>query len=225
MWYEDPFLSLDYETTSANPDECRPVSFALAFMKGEKATKRRSLYSLVDCGVEIPADATRVHGVTNEHVRMKGLQGEDAYLHVRAELQRGVEEGSPLVIFNARFDWCLLHAEARRYGLEPPPRIAILDPLVIDRHMDKYRKGSRTLSAVCEHYGVELTDAHDALADCVAAARVMRCIARKYAEIRQRTPAELQDVQRRMHSQWLTNYNQYRVRSGQRPIARETWPI
>lgn len=48
----------------------------------------------------------------------------------------------------------------------------VIDPYVIDKQVDKYRKGSRKLTALCEHYKVRLDGAHDAAADAIAAARV-----------------------------------------------------
>ena len=45
----------------------------------------------------------------------------------------------------------------------------VIDPFVIDKHIDPYRKGKRTLTAVCEHHGVKQTDAHDATGDDLAA--------------------------------------------------------
>jgi DNA polymerase-3 subunit epsilon len=61
---------------------------------------------------------------------------------------------------------------------EPLP---IIDPLVIDKAVDRWRKGKRTLEASAREYGVILDDAHDAAADAVAAGRVAQAIARRYA--------------------------------------------
>lgn len=64
---------------------------------------------------------------------------------------------------NARYDLSLLDRECRRYAVEsisellgdaPAP---VIDPLVIDKHVDKYRKGKRALHALCAHYGVSST--------------------------------------------------------------------
>ena len=53
---------------------------------------------------------------------------------------------------------------------------------MIDKAVDRYRKGKRTLTAAAMHYGVVLTDAHDAGADALAAGRVAQAIARLYGD-------------------------------------------
>lgn len=69
---------------------------------------------------------------------------------------------------------------SERLGDAPSP---VIDPLVIDKHVDKYRKGKRALHALCAHYGVRLDDAHDARADAVAAARVVRRMGEKHGPV------------------------------------------
>jgi DNA polymerase-3 subunit epsilon len=63
---------------------------------------------------------------------------------------------------------------------EPAP---IIDPLVLDRVVDKWRKGKRTLEAAAGVYGVDLLDAHDASADAVAAGRVAQAMARLHPDV------------------------------------------
>src|SRR5437588_459876 len=60
--------------------------------------------------------------------------------------------------------------------------LCVLDPRVLDKHADRYRRGHRTLTDLCAHYGVALTAAHDAAADAVASLAVTRAIGLKYAE-------------------------------------------
>jgi DNA polymerase-3 subunit epsilon len=88
-----------------------------------------------------------------------------------------------VTIYNAPYDLSLLHYEALRYNLapliEPAP---IIDPLVLDRVVDRWRKGKRTLEAAAVVYGVDLVDAHDASADAVAAGRVAQAMVRLHPE-------------------------------------------
>ena len=67
-------------------------------------------------------------------------------------------------------------------GIAPfsAPRAPVIDPLVIDKAVDRYRKGKRTLEAAAAFYGVPLDDAHDAGADAIAAGRVAQAIAREH---------------------------------------------
>ena len=59
-------LSFDLETTSANPAEARIVTSAMVKIQGRKVD---SVELLADPGVEIPAEATQVHGITTEYAR------------------------------------------------------------------------------------------------------------------------------------------------------------
>lgn len=43
---------------------------------------------------------------------------------------------------------------------------------MIDKHVDRYRPGKRTLTHLCQHYAVPLGDAHSADADALTACRV-----------------------------------------------------
>jgi len=68
---------------------------------------------------------------------------------------------------------------------------AVIDPLVLDKHVDRFRPGSRKFIDICEHYGISLTEAHNSGADALAAVRVTWEIASRYKEIGAMTLAEL----------------------------------
>lgn len=59
-------LSFDLETTSANPLHARIVTSALVRIDGRDVTATETL---ADPGVEIPAEAARVHGISTEKAR------------------------------------------------------------------------------------------------------------------------------------------------------------
>lgn len=101
-------------------------------------------------------------------------------------------------IYNASYDLSLLAHEARRYGLEPLDNPApVVDPLVLDKAVEKYRKGTRTLEATALHYQVSPIDAHTAGADAVAAGRVAQALARTF-------PAELSFETAELHAKQIT---------------------
>jgi DNA polymerase-3 subunit epsilon len=87
------------------------------------------------------------------------------------------------VAFNAPYDFTILANEAIRYQLEPLEPQTVLDPLVLDRKVDKFRKGKRNLVMMSEHYGVELTDAHNSTADAIAAGKLAQQIAKRFVEL------------------------------------------
>jgi DNA polymerase-3 subunit epsilon len=87
---------------------------------------------------------------------------------------------------NLAYDLTLLEAENQRHSLptlrerlHPKPIGPCVDVMVLDKHIDPYRKGGRKLTDLAKHYGVILGDAHTAHADALAACRLFpRILAR-----------------------------------------------
>src|SRR5690606_31008051 len=106
---------------------------------------------LADPGVEIPAGATAVHGITTERARAEGLPARQVVAEIILCLETMFARGLAVTIYNAPYDLTLLHREALRHGIaplvEPTP---VIDPLVLDKSVDKYRAGKRTLAAAAE---------------------------------------------------------------------------
>jgi DNA polymerase-3 subunit epsilon len=177
-WYDGRLASFDLETTSVDVEEARIVTAAIRIVEpngGPLQIDADAMDWLLDPGVEIPDGAAEVHGITTERARAEGIPAEQGVHEVALTLGEEVKRGTPIVIYNARYDLTVLDREIARhelhvaYGLEGAK---IIDPLVIDKWADQFRRGSRKLSAVCEHYGVELDGAHDAGADAMAALRL-----------------------------------------------------
>jgi DNA polymerase-3 subunit epsilon len=132
---------------------------------------------LADPGVEIPEGAAAIHGISTEFAQANGRPAAEVVSEVLEKLRSLIEARVVLVAYNASFDFSMLHAEALRHGLQPlPDRFPILDPFVLDKHIDKYRKGSRKLVDACIAYGFELENAHDASADAIAAGRLAQAM-------------------------------------------------
>lgn len=168
-WYERPFASLDFESTGVRVFEDRIVTATVVYIRpGAKPEVRNWL---LDPQVEIPAGATAVHGVTTEHARAHGVKPAVALVGIVGALKQATAEGGPLVAYNVSYDMTLLDAELARYGMGGMPTPLIFDPFIVDKHFS-YRRGSRTLKAQAEHYGVRLEGAHTAEGDALAAARV-----------------------------------------------------
>ena len=70
-WRDGELLGLDLETTGTDPTTALPIAFALVWFGGGEVLKRR--YGLIDPGVEIPAEATAVHGISTETAQVQGL--------------------------------------------------------------------------------------------------------------------------------------------------------
>ena len=171
----------DLETTGLDTDTSRIVSAYVGVLDAQG--RPTGVSWLADPGIEIPVQASAVHGITTERAQAEGRDAAEVVAEIVAVLRALLAQGVPIVIYNASYDLTLLNRECLRYGIEPlDDPLPIIDPLVIDRAMDRYRKGKRTLEVAAEHYGIELMDAHDAEADAVAAGRVAQAIARKFSD-------------------------------------------
>ena len=171
----------DLETTGVDTATARIVTAHVGLIDEWGVVVERKDW-IVDPGVPIPAAATAVHGISTERARRFGRPAADVVPEIVAAIGQVFDRGFPLVIFNAPYDLTLLAAEARRAGVPPlSATTPIVDPYVIDKAVDRYRAGKRTLEAAARVYGVELSDAHDAGADAIAAGRVAQAMARIHA--------------------------------------------
>ncbi|WP_408922729.1 3'-5' exonuclease [Corynebacterium tuberculostearicum] len=182
-------LAFDLETTSASPKQARIVTSALVRIDGRDVQK---IEHLADPGIEIPQEATNVHGITTEKARAEGRPHEDVLKDTVDAIKAAWEDGLTLIVYNAAFDLTVLRSLTGDFTVTGP----VYDPYVIDRVSDKWRKGKRTLGAVCEHYGVELGNAHEATADALAAARVAwKQVRQHYPNLAQMDENELMEFQ------------------------------
>ena len=179
LWFDNLGV-FDLETTGIDVETSRIVSAYVGVIDSSGAVIEEHSW-LADPGVEIPAQASAVHGITTERARAEGRPAAQVVAEIVAQLEQLVARGLAITIYNAPYDLSLLHHEAVRHGVTPLHEpVPIIDPLVLDRAVDKYRKGKRTLEAAALVYGVPLTDAHDAGADAVAAGRIAQALAGKY---------------------------------------------
>lgn len=172
----------DLETTGIDVETARIVTAHVGVIDGSGAVLDQWQW-LADPGVEIPEGASAIHGITTERARAEGRPARAVVGEIVATLDTLVAAGLPLVIYNAPYDLTVLAREARRHRVAPlvEPR-PVIDPLVIDKHVDRYRRGKRTLSVTSAFYGVQLEAAHDASADAVAAGRVALALAAAYGD-------------------------------------------
>lgn len=171
----------DLETTGIDVTSDRIVTAHVGLLDADGGVVRARGW-LADPGVEIPAGATAVHGITTERARAEGRPAAAVVAEIVEALRALLDAGIPVVAYNAPYDFSLLKYEALRHGvapiLDPAP---VIDPLVVDKTYDRYRRGKRTLEVVAAHYAVTLEGAHDAAADAIAAGRVAQALAGRYA--------------------------------------------
>jgi DNA polymerase III subunit epsilon len=222
-WHRRPLAGFDTETTGRDPHDVLMVSAALVTSRGERWT------FLIDPGVEIPAEATAIHGITTEHAREHGRPAREALDEIANLLAAQFAAGTPVVVFNAPYDLTLLEAELKRNGLPSlasrGPVAPVIDPLVIDRHADKYRKGGRTLENQCKHYGVEITHAHDAAADADAAMRLAQVMGAVHPAVGLMDVVELHRAQVQWKADQEADRVSYRTRQGEAASSEPEWPL
>jgi DNA polymerase-3 subunit epsilon len=223
-WHSGVIGSYDCETTGRDPLTARLVSAAFVTSDGG----RRDF--LVDPGVEIPADTTAVHGITTEYAREHGSDPVQALEQIAELLAAHLSGGLPLVVFNAPYDLTLLEVELDRHGLRSLlARVGaiepVIDPLVIDKAVDRFRKGKRNLESQCAHYGVQIEGAHDAAVDAIAAMEVAKALAERYPDIGQASPIELHRRQEQWKAASEADFAAYRERRGEAYQAEPGWPV
>lgn len=230
-WTSAPLMAFDLETTGTDIENDRIVTAALIRLETGGLPLKERVW-LLDPGVLIPDEATAIHGISTEQARAHGGPAAGGIEEITQAIADSLAAEIPLVIMNARYDLSLLDRECRRHGLSPlPERLEgpvspVIDPLVLDKHADRYRKGKRNLQALCVHYGVPLNDAHEAGADAVAAAGVARRLGERFPEVGSASPFDLHDLQVRAAADQAASFQAYlRRTSDPRAIIEAAWPV
>ncbi len=227
LWHEGPLAVLDLETTGTDPATARIVE--LSFLLVDPDGKVEPLVdTLVNPGIPIPPEASAVSGITTADLIRDGRDPGPVLNETVSSLGRVVEGGVPILIFNATYDWPLLGFEFARLGCpalpDVPPAI-LVDPLVLDRHCDRYRRGKRDLASMAIHYGVDLKNAHRAGGDAMATVEVARAMVARYGSILDLDGPGLVKLQKQAHERWRVSFNEYLVSRGEeRRLVTEVWP-
>jgi DNA polymerase-3 subunit epsilon len=137
---------------------------------------------------------------------------------------------SPVVIYNAVYDWPLLWEELGRTDLvwtDPLAGARLVDPLLIERTFNGVAQGNFThkLVDVARRYHLSLEQAHDATADAIGAVQILRCQVERYPSLRTVTLEDLQAEQRRWFALWRDQLNAYWARKGKTQRVTGEWPF
>lgn len=224
--WSDALGVFDLETTGVDTDIARIVTAHVGVIDERGAVVERKDW-IVDPGVDIPPGASAVHGITTERVRRFGRSPLEVVPEILSAIRSVFERGFPLVIYNAPYDLTLLAREAARIGVEPLELpTPIVDPLVLDRALDRYRKGKRTLEIAALEYGVRLTDAHDAGADAIAAGRLAQAIAQRFGTDLDIVAADLHARQQIWCREQAASFEEYMRRVKDPEFAADgSWPV
>jgi len=228
-WFTGHALLFDTETTDPNPLDARMVSASLVEIRPEGIGQRMEV--LINPGVKIPAEAIAIHHITNERVQAEGIPIASAIRQLEFALRDGWGRGWPVVAFNVNYDATVVCCELERQGLGRPTLGPFLDPFVIDRGCDPYRKGSRKLADAAAFYGVKQEGAHSSAGDALAAGRIVWKQAQlamkpgKYDALKRLTLEGMQVWQKQAHHARQTNYEQYLATKGKPEVIDKAWPV
>ncbi|WP_369047597.1 exonuclease domain-containing protein [Tenacibaculum sp. UWU-22] len=168
-----PIVFFDLETTGINiaTDRIVEISILKIFPNGNKESKTW----LVNPEVEIPEEATAVHGITNEKV-----VNEPTFAELAPKIDALIKD-CDLAGFNSnRFDIPLLAEELMRAEID----FDMTNRKAIDVQVIFHKKEQRTLSAGYQFYcGKDLEDAHSAEADTMATYEILKAQLDKYDDI------------------------------------------
>jgi len=173
LWYEEDIVMLDTETTGLDAHD-RVIQVGLARFSCGKLVDTWG--SLVWAGVEIPDEATKIHGIRT--VDVADAPPWTAVLPRIVDMSRGARPAA----YNANFDKRMFFAEMAKLHVDFQDLLPIfhphtrwIDPLIWVRSLDRFVKGKgrHKLAIACERRNVPLANAHDAVADAVAAGRLL----------------------------------------------------
>jgi DNA polymerase III epsilon subunit family exonuclease len=155
------YTALDIETTGLllRKDDVLEIG-AVRFEAGRPTGDR--FVQLVRPRIPIPAEASAVHGLTDDQLRDAPEIGE-----VMAGLLDFLQ-GELVVCHNAPFDVPFLARELRAHGLSA--RHDVADTLVLSRRLLPLQ--SHSLGPVCERLGVRITGRHRSEGDALATGKV-----------------------------------------------------
>lgn len=168
-----PIVFFDLETTGVDTakDRIVEISMVKVGVDGQKQVKTRR----INPEMPIPAEATAVHGITDEDVK-----GEPTFKQIAKSLAQFIE-GCDFGGFNSnRFDLPVLVEEFMRAGVD----VDFKRRKYVDVQNIFHKKEQRTLVAAYKFYcDKDLENAHSAEADTLATYEVLEAQIERYGDI------------------------------------------
>jgi len=173
-------LFFDLETTGTNVAQDRIVQMAFrqfdvsATASDKDAVPRARLETMVNPLMPIPAEATAVHGISDELVT-----GYSPFFDWSARVLELLATSTHIVGYNIQnFDVPLLAEELARAGYDWPEHL-----IVVDLYRSWTKRETRTLADACKRFGalVDADDLHDASADVDATISVINGMLSEYS--------------------------------------------
>lgn len=222
-WHELPRAAFDLETTGRDPQEARIVTASIVLVNGRGQPLQQHEW-LVDPGVDIPAEAEAIHGISTARASKEGQASAQAVAEISRVLAGYFAAGIPVLAFNASYDFTVLNRECGRHGHQGVDPRPVIDPYILDKQVDRYRRGKRTLVAMSEFYGVRLDRAHTSAADALATIGVADALCSRYEEL-QMDPAELHRFQVDWATTQAAGFQDWLRRTNPEAVVDGAWPL
>ncbi|MFD9813639.1 3'-5' exonuclease [Streptomyces sp. NPDC059080] len=231
-WYDGPLAAFGVGTTGDDPETDRIVAAALAVQETPGASPALTCW-LISPGVETPEAATAAHGLTAGHLARRGRWPAPAVDEIARALSSQAASGRPVAVLDAPFTLTLLDREATRHratsltGYLGSHPLHVLDPLVLDTHLDRYRKGARTLPGLCAPYDVKPSDSGHGTGrtadDVLTVLELVRALGRRFAaRLARLRPDELHTLQTTWYEAQVHDRHTWFPRGG---AADGQWPM
>lgn len=221
-----PLAAFDIESSGTDVFTDFIVTATVVVIDGANVHANEWLLQPPD-GREIPEGATNVHGITTERARAEGTPYAEGYREIRDRLETVWAKDFLMCVMNASFDLSMIHHQGIALGYPPLQVGAVFDVYVVDRAIDQFRRGKRTLAALCEHYGVKQTDAHQSTGDALAAAR-LAYVLREHRNLADYDVDALMAAQAAWHRDRQDSYRQWLLGRGETERAETVsseWPL
>ncbi|NNN21378.1 MAG: hypothetical protein HKL80_05165 [Acidimicrobiales bacterium] len=224
-WSEGPWFGFDLETTGADPRVDLPVQIAVVKMDSFGNVEKDVF--LVKPGIAVSDGARSVHKITDAQIEAEGIELSDAANRLHSLLSVPIANGLPIVAMNAYFDVTISERIFDIAGVAKLNWKNIIDPLILDRKYEKFRKGSRKLKDLCLYYKVSTGELHQALDDSIATLLLTKQIILKYPEISEFTIENLFEMQQQWHHEWAIDFDKWKQSKGYEGLTKYDfkWPV
>lgn len=221
-WFAGPMLAFDLESTGVDVETAHIVTAAAIQLGGGQQVVTREWMAAVE--IDIPEEATRVHGISTAEARAKGVPPKEMLDELAEVLSVALRAAVPIVGHNVVYDLTLFDRELRRRGLptltERSNRSGpVICTRVLDQHVLPFRRrpskeqGARTLKTTAQVYGLGWDEAaaHGSTYDAMQAARIAYRIGRigftPHGErpewVQQERSQQFDDVAVPLHELWM----------------------
>lgn len=160
-------IVLDTETTGMDPFKGdRVIEIGAVELMGHLPTGS-TLQFYINPERDVPAEATAVHGITNDFLR-----GKPIFSQIYSDFLAFIGNDATLVIHNAEFDMKFLNWELQNVGHPPIQSNRVIDTLPMARR--KYPGSPASLDALCRRFNIDNSNRtfHGALLDSQLLAEV-----------------------------------------------------